>query len=321
MPSLVRGDRGARRYQVSQRIDRRQAVAMLKHFFGNWAIARDAASRSRVSEVFLAHLPFWSLWGRAIGWAFGQKKVGSGDSSHYEARELRIAEDMVWTGAACDVGEFGVRSIQLTDQPIEPFDGEALHRSGLVFEPVGSMSDARNAAQANFQLRVRVRARLDRLGQLFVRFVKTRFGVVYYPLWVIRYLYRGRTFQVVVDAFNGKVLYGRAPGNTFYRAAMLVGGMALGAFVMVDIPTLMVTGSNSSDDPTGLYFFAFLIGLAIMAFAYRAFRFGEQYELRGGSSPVKVDADMVKSLTTEAESGGLFSLVMNAVESSIKDAK
>ena len=35
-------------------------------------------------------------------------------------------------------------------------------------------------------------------------------------------------------ATSGRVLYGKAPGNIYYRALMLVGGTALGAFVLVD---------------------------------------------------------------------------------------
>ena len=53
-------------------------------------------------------------------------------------------------------------------------------------------------------------------------------ALVYYPLWVARYHYRHRSYQVVVDGYNGRVLYGKAPGNTLYRALMLVAGTAPG---------------------------------------------------------------------------------------------
>jgi hypothetical protein len=90
-----------------------------------------------------------------------------------------------------------------------------------------------------------------------------------------------------VDAFSGEVHYGKAPGSTFYRAAMLVGGMALGALVAVDGSSLAVyLGINSdSDDAGGLIIgglFVLVIGFGIMAAAYRAFRYGEHYEFRRG---------------------------------------
>jgi hypothetical protein len=316
MRSLVRGDRSVRRYQVTTRITREQALAALSGFFGNIAVARDARTKSRVTESFLVHLPFWTLWSRALGWAFGQKRVGSGKHRHYEPREVRLASDMVWSGAACDVAEFGVASVTLTNQTLEPFSGEHLHATGMVFEPVGSVAEAEEAAQASFDAAARGSAGLDRLNQLFMRFVNRRFGLVYYPLWALRYTYRNRSFQVVVDGFTGKVLYGKAPGSTLYRAGALSLGMALGAFLVVDVPVIflrfMDTNSNNSDAACVIPLVAIASGVAAMSFAYRAFRYGEQYELnparpKGGifsrSQPKSGDSigSAMKSITESLE--------------------
>ena len=74
--SLVRGERGVRRYQVARRVDRDQAVHALHRFLsGQPAVARNAARQARLEEVFLAYLPFWAAWVRVLGWVFGQKKV------------------------------------------------------------------------------------------------------------------------------------------------------------------------------------------------------------------------------------------------------
>ncbi len=285
--SLVRGERGIRRYQVTRRVDRDQAEKALRGFLsGHQAIARDAAQRARLEEVFLTNLPFWTAWVRVLGWVFGQKRVRRNKRTHYEPREVKIVEDMTWTGAACDVGEFGVTQVLLKDQSLEPFDAEELHAGGMVFEPVGSVSDARSAAADDFGERVRKLAGLDRVAQSFVRFVGQRFGLVYYPLWVLRYLYRERAFQVVVDGHSGEVLYGKAPGSTFYRAAVLVGGMAAGAFLAVDGSALAFYIASQMEDDAVI---AFIVGglaligagFALMGKAYHAFRYGEQYEYRG----------------------------------------
>ena len=310
MRSIMRGERGLRRYQVPVRASREQAIQALSNFLSNFAIARDARSRSKLGEVFLVYLPFWALWSRAIGWAFGQKEVGSSDHKHYEAREVKIVRELVWTGAACDVGEFGVQQIQLKDQPLEPFNGEALHTLGMVFEPVGSVSDAHQAAEQDFQQKVSSAASLDRVGQLFVRFINKRFGFVYYPLWVIRYIYRERAFQVVVDGFSGKVLYGKAPGNVLYRAAALVGGMALGAFLAVDVPAFILMGSSNSssnDNPLGFVLLMFAMGLGLIALAYRTFRYGEHYEYGGAKFDLKQ--------FTSGDYGDVFRMAMKAVGS------
>ena len=181
------------------------------------------------------------------------------------------------------MAEFGVANVTLTKQTLEHFNSERLHATGMVFEPVGSLAEAREAAQASFDARARASARLDRLNQLFMRFVHNRFGLVYYPLWALRYTYRNRSFQVVVDGFTGKVLYGKAPGSTLYRAGALSLGMALGAFLIVDVPifflSIMDFGSDNADAACVVPLAAIAIGIAAMSFAYRAFRYGEQYEL------------------------------------------
>ncbi len=281
--SYVRGERGLRRFQVPQRAQRENAIAAMRKFLtSNWAIARDAVRKAQLTETFLVYIPFWTIWARVAAWAFGEKKVGSGDSSRYEPREVRIVQEMTWNGAACDVGEFGVTQVPTVHEALEPFDPEILHSAGMVFEPVGSFSEARNAAEGQFEGQVRSKASLDRLAQLFVRNLRHRFALVYHPLWVMRYMYRGRSFQVVVDAFSGKVLYGKGPGNTWYRAAVLVLGMAIGAFLAIDVPSFLIAVSEG-DDGAGILGFAlivFLVGLAIMFGAYRAFRYGEQFEYR-----------------------------------------
>ncbi len=118
-----------------------------------------------------------------------------------------------------------------------------------------------------------------------MRSIRQRFGLIYYPLWVLRYTYRGRAYQVVVDGYSGLVLYGKAPGNTLYRAAVLVGGMAIGAFMLVDLSAAaFAIAFNIKGDGVGVFIVgglaAIVIGFGLMATGYRKFRYGEQFEYR-----------------------------------------
>jgi hypothetical protein len=293
--SLVRGERGLRRYQVPQRVTREQAIQAMQGFLSEKkAIARDAASKGILTEAFIVYLPFWASWARVLGWIFGQERVRHNDRTDYRPKEVRLAQDFSWSGAACDVGEFGVQTIPLTGQTLEPFDPESLHAKGMVFEPVGSVSDAQAAAQADFKDRIDRAAALDRVSQVFVRSIRQRFGLIYYPLWVLRYTYRGRAYQVVVDGYSGLVLYGKAPGNTLYRAAVLVGGTALGAFMLVDLSAAaFAIAFNMEGDGVGVFIVgglaAIVIGFGLMATAYRKFRYGEQFEYRRDGPKASMD--------------------------------
>ena len=277
MRSVVRGEAGVRRYQVPQKVDRAQAETAFHKFLGNWAIARSVPRQAQINEVFLVHLPFWATWGRALAWFFGQNEEGSGNDRHWVPKEAKVMQDMAWNGAACEVGEFGVTQISLEGRPLEPCDSDGLHRTGMVFEPTSSPVEALEQSRLYFENETRGKAYLERVSQSFVRIVRPRQGLVFYPLWVIRYAYHGRDFQVVVDAFSGEVLYGKAPGNVYYRAAVLVGGMAAGSFIAVDLGGLALQGNNRS----GEFGFGLLVaGIVLMYFSFRKYRYGEHYEFR-----------------------------------------
>jgi hypothetical protein len=286
--SFVRGERGLRRYQVAQRVNQEKAFDGLRKFLNSHrAIAGDVAKKAELSEIFVVYLPFWAVWAKVLAWVFGEEKVGSGDDARYEPREIKIAQEMHWNGAACDVGEFGVDWLPLTTQKLEPFDPQELHARGMVFEPMGSQSDAQSAADHEFHQEVRDQADLDRISQVFTRLAHRRFGLVYYPLWVLRYLYRSRAYQVVVDGYTGKVLYGKAPGSTLYRAAVLIGGMIAGAFLSIDVSSAIFAAAfESGGDGDGILTLlaigggTFLAGFGIMYAAYRKFRYGEIFEYR-----------------------------------------
>jgi DNA-directed RNA polymerase subunit RPC12/RpoP len=77
--SLVRGERGLRRYQVPVQVDRARAEATLAQFLSSSrAIAEGAEKTASLEESFLAYLPFWVNWARVLGWVLGEEKKGSG---------------------------------------------------------------------------------------------------------------------------------------------------------------------------------------------------------------------------------------------------
>lgn len=306
---------GVRRYQAPVRVNADAAVSELQKFLsGKFQVARDCARLSQVTEVFLVHLPFWGVWGRGVAYAFGQVQVGSGDNRRWEPREKKAVRELTWNAPACEVGEFGVRQVSLEGVPLEPFNPDALHRSGMVFEPVGSEENALEAARASFDQTIQSQVSMGRTSQVFTRLVRARLGLVYYPLWVLRYHYRSRAFQVVVDGYTGQVLYGKAPGSVGYRAAVLVGGMAAGAVMTVDVPVLSLAATAGTDEdfPFVIALGAFVIGLGIMFGAYRTFRYGEHYEYhrygkaKSGSEGVITQmagvAGLPESLTRELSS-------------------
>lgn len=284
--SLVRGERGVARYQVARRVDRDQALTAVRGFWGGFNRAMDLKQRAAITETFLVYLPYWRAQAMMAGWLFGQEKVRSGDSTRWEPREVQVMEAVDWTGAAGDVAEFGVERIGLAGTQFAAYDPDALHSEGMVFEPTGSQTEAADSANGLWNQQARGRGRLDRVSQIILRFLRRTLALVYYPLWVARYTYRQRAYQVVVDGFTGRVLYGKAPGNVYYRALMLVAGTAAGSFVLVDglaLALLLVANSDDGDSLAQLLV-PLVAGALLIAAGYRLFRWGEEIEHRAKGS-------------------------------------
>lgn len=311
MSSLVQGERGVRRWHVTNRLDRPAALEEVKEFFKGMNKARDLDDKAEIAELFLVYLPYWRVNAFVAGWLFG--RVKSGDDSTKPV-EVEVMEEMEWNDAATDVSEFGVHRVTVSHQDLEPYDAESLHAEGMVFEPVESRSEALDEAKLHFIHRGRSKRSLNQ--KYFEKFhiLRQRLSLVYYPLWVARYRYRNRSYQVVVDGVEGKVLYGKAPGNIFYRAAMLVGGIAAGTFILVNGTIIAGLAISSSDDSDGLgiLFLPIAIGIGLVVAGYRKFRYGEEVE--------KLQKSARKlSLGRGKRSGGLLSSSVSTIVQELTD--
>lgn len=277
MRSLVEGERGVQRFQIRNKIEREQAISAVTGFFSGMNKARDLKKTAEIKEMFLIYLPYWRVHAFVAGWLFGRVKSGK-DST--KPVEIEVMEEMLWNDAAADVSEFGVHSVSAAKSDLQPYDSEVLHAEGMVFEPVESRDDALREAQSHFLYRGRKKKHLQQKFFEKFHYLRQQLSLVYYPLWVARYEYRGRNYQVVVDGTSAKVLYGKAPGNIFYRAIMLIAGMALGNFILINgtiIGGLIVAGSDEGD-AFWLPLVALAAGIGIVVAGYLRFRHGEEVE-------------------------------------------
>jgi hypothetical protein len=304
MRSLVQGDHGVRRWQVINQVARDQALKAVQGFFSGMNKARDLKQKSDIRELFLVYLPYWQVEAYVAGWMLGREK--SGDST--KPVEVEIAEEMVWNDAATDVSEFGVHRVSATGRTLEPYDPERLRAEGMVFEPVESRDDALAEAQQYFRQRAQGKKRLHQKFFEKFHFLNQKLSTIYYPLWVARYEYRGRNYQVVVDGVDGQILYGKAPGNIIYRAAVLVGGMAAGNFILVNGTIIAGRILAESDNGDGWFLLAVpaAVGLGLIAAAYARFRHGEEVE--------QLQKGAAKAVSQVGEGQGLLRSAMSMLE-------
>jgi hypothetical protein len=206
-----------------------------------------------------------------------------------------VEQDVDLTMPAADMAEFGVHRVDLTGDEVVPLDEALLRARGMVFRPTRSLEEIGDQLGTRALEDAKRRHRLDRVSFSWLTSVRRRAALLYYPLWVVRYGFRGRTYQVLVDAEDGGLAYGKAPGNHLYRAVSLVASCAAAAFVGTTVLQNAGVFLRSDDGLTGLG----VIGLAlagIVYWGYRQFRHGGVVEEGSGLAEGQGDPDFVATV-------------------------
>jgi hypothetical protein len=95
----------------------------------------------------------------------------------------------------------------------------------------------------------------------------------------VRYIHKGRTYQVVVDGEDGSICYGKAPGNNLYRAVMGIFGTAVGSYLITFFGIFGIIGDgDSAKAALIMYVLALIFGVIIIMWGYKKFRYGGEIE-------------------------------------------
>jgi hypothetical protein len=167
----------------------------------------------------------------------------------------------------------GVEKIRLADlrragSPVSlsHFDPVALQSRAVVFAPTTSAE--RFLAETTW----RVPSVNDD-----TRYVDTRLKLLYYPVWRMRYRYRGRVYELAVDGVQGRLLCGTAPRNAAAAAAAAAVGLGLGALGL----GRWLRGMAGADGVGPAFLFAALVGGLFLWISQRWVASGGEIALEG----------------------------------------
>ncbi len=298
-PLLALSEVGIRRFAVRPVIDAEEARSRARGWLGK-GFNKDSRLRreAKVGEAFLCFLPFYRVEADAVGFALGTEQrrrvVGSGKNRRVETYEVdverKVERSFDRTYPAVNVAEWGIRKVDLRGDPLTPFAARELERQGMVFPPTGSELVVRDAALERFRQEAEPSSGLKRTRFRFLETLRERLSVVYYPLWVVRYRFRERSYQALVDAEDGSLAYGKAPGNDLYRALMLVGTQAVALY----LGTTLIQAFGSLEAMA-------VVGLGVAAFVFwgwRRFRYGGVVIEGSGTTGGPELGDALRSLSS-----------------------
>jgi ribosomal protein S27AE len=238
---MVVGKKGDLRYVIPNRISRGAATAQANRLIGGVDRREEGAARHIDSR--LVYVPFFRVSVAGGGWYIGQADTvqyawhESGDQQQvvipHEAKK-RIMEgffrELTYFTAAVDVSDFGLIGIWAKSMVLElsPFDGDALGE-GSVFSPLKERETAAREAWATVVAAARPAGLI--LDYIEAEKVTEEIALIYYPVWVVRFLVNGAPRRAAVDGIGGDVIYARI--SKTMRTSALPGVLVLAIVVFL----------------------------------------------------------------------------------------
>ncbi len=299
-PQAVVGNRGTRRVMVLDKISSDDAGSAIKRWWSQGLRKEPALKRdARLEEVFLAWFPFIRARCDVIGWVLGvnQRRVKRGNRwvTEEEPVETQVSQSVDRTLAGADMSEFGVGRVNLAGDEILPLDEDILRARGMVFRPNKAEDELAASVIDRAMEDIKRGAQPSRTTFSWFSAMRRRTDLVFYPLWVIRYSFRQRTYQVLVDAEDGTIAYGKAPGNNLWRAFSLVGSCAAACFVGTSLLQNFGGLLRSQNGLVGVG----LVGVVLATFihwGFRQFRSGGVIEEGTGLIGDQAEDSLLESL-------------------------
>ena len=279
---VIKGETGTLKYYVPRKLKREDAIAKAYNWLGTgMSKAKGLRALAKVEDAFLVFIPYWRVKADVVGWVFGQEKRTSTSNgrttTYYVDVEKKIQNTFDRTYSACDVAELGVKKINLAGDTILPVDFESLQNEGMMFNIIASEKEAFDYAKNSFSTEARNSVSLYNVTFEHLDLIREAIDIIYYPLWVVRYTFENRTYQVVIDGEDGSVCYGKAPGNNLYRAIMGILGTGIGMFLTTFFG-LFILFEVDEKFPFIAFLISFVLGCYLISLGYKKFRYGGELE-------------------------------------------
>ena len=194
--------------------DLNQAEALVKNWMrSGFMKPGDLAKKSKIDEKTLVYLPFWVVSVEA--------------SSTYKGIFERIAPAIVkegklekeynWLVLAREASGFPTREY---DVPLEgkiPYDFRKIEGFAKVLNSEITREEAMELAkqQIEAQHRYLLKEDVDKVVEMQTTFNVKQVVYLHAPIWFIKYEYKGRAYQLIIDGACGVALKGDIPAGKF----------------------------------------------------------------------------------------------------------
>lgn len=296
---FIEGDQGVTTIAFKNKAQRDAAMMATQRWWTHGWKARDLKTSGKIVESYPIYLPFWKTTTRVAGWICGYEERRRTDNKGNTTveripKEVMVLQDYVFSEIACDPGDLGIRTMRNLQGETSFADFEMIP----TFEATTSKDNAVEHAKNDAFSRARAGARVPHVTFERLHVFPKSLTMIYYPVWVVRYDYRGRMYMDTVDGVTGQVLSGRAPGDPLFQSMAMTGGAVVGGLIASG--SIIAAGASYFNDGR-IAAVGVAIGAAILFLAYRFFRHGSE-RVEGEFKEKKTLGDGIKQLQQAAKS-------------------
>ncbi len=250
---------------------------------------------ARFQGANLYFVPFYELSGRRVG-TFSMKTRDERHPAKRKADTRVIMNDFLKSVPAVNIPEWGIDGVDFDhirskrQGLLHPFQRSKMEFFGRVFDPKIS----ENAVIQQSMMTVETRDNDDK-----THLAELRNKLIYYPLWRVRYTYKGRAYGSTLDGVTGGVLAARVPMAERSRIMWMLLTSALVSLCAAKLLRLLflIVKEGQAEHildslfVTGFWllpFFVILLGVAfsLIAFGWDQFRYSSEIAFKGSEKTV-----------------------------------
>lgn len=264
-------------YSMEPIISQKQASINMREAFKDPEVSRGLISDSHLISISLIYIPFIEIHTRRIGkLTFGNKseKVQTYYVMTKDTRETTISiNDTYCALPLSTIPNLGMEQLNfsISDWKKDGLLGTAklqqanlieMKQSAYVLEPPGNMDD--------------IIKRVDeRYGKYYplggnLKEIDKKYRILYYPVYLGKYLYCGCTYPVLLSAINGNILYAIAPQRNVLRPLAAI----LPALIASLVITSFLKGNINFENISLAFTVGFLINFMHVILIFGSFALG-----------------------------------------------
>ncbi|MDO5847382.1 MAG: hypothetical protein Q4Q20_03670 [Methanocorpusculum sp.] len=282
-------------YRMEKTAD--DAKAAVRAWMKSGKTAKNLENLAKFTEVSAAYLPFWRLIarGKACVCGYTETRDSKGNTTRHP-HEALVNREYVYSEIACEAGDLGVRSIQLpegaravsadtADLPAFPVtvskdecreNGYAAIRRQAIKDGGGEMQSGNiGGLKFTYSSSFSKQRTLDKVTFSRAFCIPKGFSLIYYPFYIVRYDFQGRSYMATVDGITGRIVSGRAPGNTGRQSWFAgIGGAAAGTIAGAATASVSFFAGEDIKISIAIIIFAYVFAGILLVVTWKQFRDG-----------------------------------------------